>query len=160
MKCRYYGKPKDSEEKTRGGWLRTGDMAHVDEEGWLFFDYRKEGGGLRRSGDFIIPSYIEKIIGEHPDVTEVCVYGIPAKSGAPGESDLVAAIAAFEGQKLEPRSIFELAQKRLEANSVPSYLQFVEEIPKSASEKYLDRILKDDFSPDARNVYCLEDHRD
>ncbi len=155
----YYGREKDSEAKTRGGWLRTGDMVHKDGEGWLFFDYRKEGGGLRRAGDFIIPSYVEKVIGEHPDVSEVCVYGIPAASGAPGESDLVAAVAPFAGRTVDPASVFEVAKEGLEPNSVPSYLQVVEEIPKSASEKYLDRILKEQFSKDADNVYKLEDHK-
>ncbi len=154
----YYGRPKDSEEKTRGGWLRTGDMVHRDEEGWLFFDYRKEGGGLRRAGDFIIPSYVEKVIGEHPDVSEVCVYGIPAASGAPGESDLVAAVAPFEGRSVDPGELFRQAMKGLERNAVPSYIQVVEEIPKSASEKYLDRVLKEQFSPQAENVYKLEDY--
>jgi acyl-CoA synthetase (AMP-forming)/AMP-acid ligase II len=154
----YHGRPEDSEAKTRGGWLRTGDMVHADEEGWLFFDYRKEGGGLRRSGDFIIPSYVERVIGEHDDVSEVCVYGIPAASGAPGESDLVAAVAPFEGKEIDPKALFKLAVAGLERNSVPSYIQVVEEVPKSASEKYLDRILRDQFSPDADNVYKLEDH--
>jgi len=154
----YHGRPEDSEKKTRGGWLRTGDMVHRDEEGWLFFDYRKEGGGLRRQGEFIIPSYVEKVIGEHPDVSEVCVYGIPAASGAPGESDLVAAVAPFEGKSIDPRSIFEKCLEELERNSVPSYLQVVDEIPKSASEKYLDRVLREQFSPDAENVFRLEDY--
>jgi crotonobetaine/carnitine-CoA ligase len=154
----YHGRPEDSEAKTRGGWLRTGDMVHADEEGWLFFDYRKEGGGLRRAGDFIIPSYVERIIGEHSDVSEVCVYGIPAASGAPGESDLVAAVAPFEVKEIDPEALFKVAVERLERNSVPSYIQVVEEVPKSASEKYLDRILRDQFSPDADNVYKLEDY--
>jgi crotonobetaine/carnitine-CoA ligase len=153
----YYGKPKASAEKTRGGWLRTGDMIHRDEEGWLFFDYRK-GTALRRSGDFIKPEYVEKVIGEHPDISEVCVYGIPAASGAPGESDLVAAVTLFEGKTLDPASVFEAAMKGLERNSVPSYLQVVDEIPKSPSEKYLDRILKEQFSPEADNVFKLEDY--
>lgn len=154
----YHGRPEDSEKKTRGGWLRTGDMVHRDEEGWLFFDYRKEGGGLRRQGEFIIPSYVEKVIGEHPDVSEVCVYGIPAASGAPGESDLVAAVAPFEGRTIDPASIFRKAAEGLERNAIPSYIQVVEEIPKSASEKYLDRVLRDQFSPDAENVYRMEDY--
>jgi len=153
----YYGKPKASAEKTRGGWLRTGDMVHRDEEGWLFFDYRK-GTALRRSGDFIKPEYVEKVIGEHPDVSEVCVYGIPASSGAPGESDLVAAMTPFPGKELDPASVFEAAIAGLERNSVPSYIQMVDEIPKSPSEKYLDRILKEQFSPEADNVYRLEDY--
>ena len=154
----YHGRPEDSAAKTRGGWLRTGDIVHADEEGWLFFDYRKEGGGLRRAGDFIIPSYVEKVIGEHPGISEVCIYGIPAASGAPGESDLVAAVAPFEGKAIDPADVFKLAAAGLERNSVPSFIQVVEELPKSASEKYLDRLLKDRFSPDADNVYKLEDY--
>ncbi|MDD3717399.1 MAG: AMP-binding protein [Actinomycetota bacterium] len=154
----YYGREKDSQDKTRGGWLRTGDMVHKDEEGWLYFDYRKEGGGLRRAGDFIIPTYVEKVIGEHPDISEVCVYGIPAASGAPGESDLVAAVAPFEGKAIDPASVFQTAKDGLEPNSVPSYIQVVNEIPKSASEKHLDRVLKDEFSEGADNVFKLEDY--
>jgi len=84
----YYGREKESEEKTRGGWLRSGDICHQDENGYFYFDFRS-GGGLRRQGDFIQPDYVEKIIGEQESVSEVCVYGIPAASGAPGESDLL-----------------------------------------------------------------------
>jgi len=151
----YYKKPEASEEKTRGGWLRSGDMVHRDEGGWLFFDYRK-GGALRRAGDFIKPDLVEKVIGEHPEVSEVCVYGIPASSGAPGESDLVAAVVPFEQGKIDPQSIFETASGNLERNSVPSYIQVVGEIPKSPSEKHLDRLLKEAFSPEAENVYMPE----
>ncbi len=153
-KVEYYKKPEASEEKTRGGWLRSGDMVHRDEEGWFFFDYRK-GGALRRAGDFIKPDLVEKVIGEHPDVSEVCVYGIQAASGAPGESDLVAAVVPFEGRKIDPESIFKTAVAGLESNSVPSYIQVVGEIPKSSSEKHLDRLLREAFSPDADNVFKL-----
>ncbi|MGB9736491.1 MAG: AMP-binding protein [bacterium] len=148
----YLKNPKASEEKTRGGWLRTGDMGHTDENGYFFFDYRK-GGGLRRQGEFIQPDYIEKIIGEHPDVSEVCVYGIPAATGAPGESDLVAAIAPFEGKTIDPAGIYELCKKELPPNLIPSYIQIVKEIPKTISEKPLDNELRKAFKPTAKNVY-------
>lgn len=148
----YYKKPEASAEKTLKGWLRSGDMVHRDEAGWLFFDYRK-GGALRRAGDFIQPDLVEKVIGEHPDVSEICVYGIPAASGAPGESDLVAAVVPFEGREIDPASIFEAATTSLERNSAPSFIQVVEEIPKSPSEKHLDRLLRAAFSPDADNVF-------
>jgi len=55
---------------------------HKDKDGWYFFDYRK-GTELRRAGDFIQPDYIETVIGKHQDVSEVCVYGIPASSARP-----------------------------------------------------------------------------
>jgi crotonobetaine/carnitine-CoA ligase len=151
----YYKKPEASAEKTRGGWLRSGDMVHRGEEGWLFFDYRK-GGALRRSGDFIKPDLVERVIGEHPDVSEVCVYGIPAASGAPGESDLVAAVVPFPGKEIDVESVNKAALANLERNSVPSYIQVVGEIPKSPSEKHLDRLLKEAFSPEADNVFELK----
>ncbi len=150
----YFGKDKESKAKTRGGWLRSGDICHRDEDGNLYFDFRR-GGGLRRQGDFIQPDYVEKIIGEHPDVSEVCVYGVPASSGAPGESDLVAAVVAFQDREVDPGSIRDLCLEKLEKNSIPSFLQVVSEIPKTVSEKALDRVLRDAFSPDAPGVIVL-----
>ena len=152
----YLGRPEESEAKTRGGWLRTGDMVHKDEKGWFFFDYR-QGTALRRAGDFIQPDLVEKVIGEHPDVSEVCVYGIPAASGSPGESDLVAAVTPFAGKAIDPASIFTTCFQGLEANAVPSYLQVVADIPKTISEKAMDRLLREAFDPQASNVYKSED---
>jgi len=150
-KVDYFGKKKESDAKTKGGWLRSGDICHKDDKGFLYFDFRK-GGGLRRQGDFIQPDYVEKIIGEHESVSEVCVYGIPASSGAPGESDLVAAVSPLPGKKIDVNSLISLCLKKLERNSIPSYLQIVDEIPKTITEKALDRVLKEQFQPDAPNV--------
>lgn len=158
-KVDYLGLPEASKDKTRGGWLRTGDMVHRDEQGWYFFHCRK-GSELRRAGDFIQPHYVETVIGEHEDVSEVCVYGIPAASAAPGESDLVAAVTPLEGRSITPESIYQLCKERLEANFIPSYLQVVDEIPKSISEKALDRVLRDRFSPDAANVFSYRGSQD
>jgi crotonobetaine/carnitine-CoA ligase len=157
-KVDYLGKPEASEEKTRGGWLRTGDIVHRDAAGWYYFNHRK-GSELRRAGDFIQPDHIERVLGALPEVSEVCVYGIPAASGAPGESDLVAAVAPFEGQVIDPEALFAQCRQDLEPNFIPSYLQIVDAIPKTISEKALDRILKEQFAPDAANVFRHEDHR-
>ncbi len=151
----YHGNPEASEKKTRGGWLRSGDMGHSDEEGWLYFDFRK-GGGIRRSGDFVNPGFVEKVIAEHPDVSDVYVYGVPARSGAPGEKDVVAAIVAVEGANLDPASVLAVCRKGLEANFVPSYLQLVDEIPKTPSEKPIERFLVDRFAPDADEVFVCD----
>ncbi|HMA84845.1 MAG TPA: AMP-binding protein [Desulfosalsimonadaceae bacterium] len=155
----YLGKKEASEEKTRGGWLHTGDMGHTDEAGWFFFDYRA-GGGLRRSGDFIQPQNVEAAIAINPDVSDVCVYGVPAASGSPGESDIVAAVVPMDGSSIDPASVFQNCSENLEKNAVPSYLQVVDEIPKSGSEKNLDRLLQADFRKDAANVYVFSDYKD
>ena len=157
-KVDYLGKPEESREKTRGGWLRTGDMVHKDKDGWYFFDHRK-GTELRRAGDFIQPDYIETVIGKHEDISEVCVYGIPASSGAPGESDLVAAVSPLENHTIDPRTIFDLCKKELAANYIPSYLHVLEELPKTLTEKPLTRELKQLAEKRVGKMYKSEDYK-
>jgi crotonobetaine/carnitine-CoA ligase len=151
----YYKNPKASEDKTRGGWLRSGDIGHTDEDGWFFFDYRK-GGGIRRSGDFINPGFVEKVVAEHPAVSDVFVYGVEARSGAPGEKDVVAAVVAVPGETIDPTSVREHCRAGLEGNFVPSYLQIVDEIPKTASEKPQERFLRERFDDVKEEVHDLE----
>jgi acyl-coenzyme A synthetase/AMP-(fatty) acid ligase len=83
------------------------------------------------------------------------VYGIPSETGAPGESDIVAAVVQAPGATLDIKKIHKTLNESLEKNSIPSYIQVVDEIPKSASEKNLDRILKNEFLKDAPNVHRL-----
>jgi crotonobetaine/carnitine-CoA ligase len=148
----YLGNPDASAKKTARGWLRSGDVGHTDQDGWFFFDYRK-GGGIRHNGDFVNTGFVEKVVAEHPAVADVFVYGVPAASGAPGEKDVVAAVVPLEGARLDPASLFAHCRAGLESNFVPSYLQVVAEIPKTASEKPQERFLLDAFSPAAANVF-------
>ena len=152
VEVEYFKNEEASRKKTHGGWLRSGDMCHCDENGWFYFDFRK-GGGIRHNGDFVNPGFVEKVIAEHPQVDDVFVYGVPAASGSPGESDIVAAVVPVDVKAFDPGSVFESCAKGLEANFVPSYLQVVDEIPKTASEKPQERFLMDRFAPDAPGVY-------
>jgi crotonobetaine/carnitine-CoA ligase len=101
--------------------------------------------------------YVDGVIAEHPDVSDVCVFGIKAASGAPGESDLVAAIVPVEGRTPDIKDIFEYCRVKLEHNSVPSFIQIVTEIPKTASEKNLSRRLQETFDPRDDNVHPFEE---
>jgi len=92
-------------------------------------------------------------------VSDICVFGVSAASGAPGESDLVAAVVPVAGQSVDIKSIFELCMNSLDRNSVPTFIQMLQEIPKTASEKNLDRLLRELFSPESENVYCFTDFR-
>ncbi len=148
----YFRNEAASREKTAGGVLRSGDMGHRDADGWFFFDYRK-GGGIRHNGDFVNAGFVEKVVAEHPAVSDVFVYGVPAASGAPGEKDVVAAIVLEPGARLDVASIFAHCRKGLESNFVPSYLQVVEEIPKTASEKPQERFLLERFAPDSPGIF-------
>jgi crotonobetaine/carnitine-CoA ligase len=136
----YLNNPEASAKKVVDGWLRSGDIVHRDADGWIFYDYRK-GGGIRRNGEFVNPSLVEKVLGEHPAVDDVFVYGVPARNGAPGERDIVAAVVP--GGALDTESLFAWACARLDPNMVPSFVQIVSEIPKTASEKPQERFLLD-----------------
>ncbi len=151
LEVEYFKNPQASVQKTAGGWLRMGDIGHVDENGWLFFHYRK-GGGIRRNGDFINPAFIEKVLSQIDGVDDVFVYGVAAANGAPGEKDVVAAMVTTEA--FEADRVFGISRERLEANSVPSYLQVVSEIPKTASEKPQERFLLEAFDKEAESVFC------
>ncbi|MCK6556700.1 AMP-binding protein [Candidatus Binatia bacterium] len=148
----YYGNKEASEAKTRGGWLRSGDIGHTDADGWFYFDFRK-GGGIRHNGDFVNAGFVEKAVAEHASVTDVFVYGVKAASGAPGEKDVVAAIVPVDARRFDPAAVFAHCRRTLEPNFVPSYLQVVPEIPKTASEKPQERFLLDAFAPDAAGVF-------
>jgi crotonobetaine/carnitine-CoA ligase len=148
----YHDNPEASQNKISNGWNRSGDMGHRDEEGWLYFDYRA-GAGIRHNGDFVSTSEVEKVIAEASQVSDVFVYGVPAASGAPGEKDVVAAIVANDAASFDPKILFEHCREGLEPNFVPSYLQLLEEIPKTASEKPQERFLQERFAPDSAGVF-------
>jgi crotonobetaine/carnitine-CoA ligase len=131
---KYYRNPEASAEKTRGGWFRSGDIGWCDEDGWFYFSHRA-GDGIRRNGDFVNVTFVERAVARHPDVGDVFIYGIPAASGAPGEKDVVAAVVPSDPAKLNASELFVYLEENLEANAVPSYIQVLAAIPKTASEK-------------------------
>lgn len=148
----YFGNPEASRQKTRGGWLHTGDMCWKDEEGWFFFAHRKEEGGIRRLGEFVPESFIVRVLAEDPQVLDVHVYGVPARSGAPGESDLVAAIVPADPERLDAGALFARCAERLERSAVPDFIQVLDELPKTATEKVQTRVLVQAFDPSSPRV--------
>ena len=127
-------------------------MVHRDTEGYLFFHYR-QGEAIRRNGEFITPDAIARVLAEHPAVTDVWVYGVPARSGAPGEHDIVAAVVPTDRTQFDPTSIFAACRRALPANAMPSYLHVVSALPKTLSEKPQKRLLLERFDPSGPDVF-------
>jgi crotonobetaine/carnitine-CoA ligase len=148
----YFKNPEASASKCAGGWLHMGDIVREDADGWLYFLYRA-GGGIRRNGDFISPSFIEKAIAEFGAVDDVHVYGVPSRGGTPGEKDIVAAVVPRDAASFDPKALLEHCVARLDRNAVPSYIQVVREMPKTASEKVQERFLVDLLHQDAAAVF-------
>jgi crotonobetaine/carnitine-CoA ligase len=137
----YYKNPEASAKKTRGGWLHTGDVVRRDDDGWLFFLHRKEEGGLRKLGEFIAEGFIRRVIAEYPGVSDVHIYGIPSRAGAPGETDIVAAVVLNDPEDFAVDALIAHCRQRLERSHVPDLVQIVAELPKTASEKVQTRFL-------------------
>jgi len=148
----YFHNPEASAKKCAGGWLHMGDIVREDEHGWLFFLYR-QGGGIRRNGDFVNAAFVEKAVAEFDGVDDVYVYGVPSKSGAPGEKDVVAAVVPADPARFDARALYRHCQEKLEANFVPSYIQVLHEIPKTASEKPQDRFLIEHLQTHPADVF-------
>jgi len=151
IKVEYIGKPEESARKTVNGWLKSGDEVVRDEKGWVFFRNRV-GGGIRHNGDFIDPAAIEKTVAEHPSVADAFVWGVAAASGAPGEKDVVATVVPVSPGALDPQALFGWCRERLEPNMVPSFVQILSEIPKTASEKPQERFLLELFTNQPESV--------
>ena len=152
FKVEYFGNPDASARKCKDGWLRMGDIVRQDQNGWLFFEYRK-GGGIRHNGDFVNTAFVEKAIAECPEIDDVYVYGVAAASGAPGEKDVVAAVVPKAHATVDPQSLFRACRRKLESNFVPRYIQLLEQIPKTASEKPQDRFLIEAFENDKTRIH-------
>jgi len=86
-------------------------------------------------------------------VTDVFIYGDEAASGAPGEKDIVAAIVPVEELEIDIASVFSACRDGLEPNFVPTYLQVLEELPKTASEKVQEHFLVDLFDKDKTSIH-------
>src|SRR5258705_534503 len=152
FKVEYFGNSEASAKKSADGWLHMGDVVHQDDNGWLYFNFRK-GSGIRRNGEFVNSAFVEKVIAESPAVDDVFVYGVPARSGVPGEKDVVVAVVARPGGQFDPQVLFRACRARLEPGQVPQDLQGVGAIPKTASEKPQERFLVDALHAEPHRVH-------
>ncbi len=125
--------------------MYTGDMCRRDADGWLFFGHRKEEGGLRMLGEIISEGFIRRVVLEHPDVSDVHIYGVPSRRGAPGETDIVAACVVRDRAGFDVRGLFAHCTRNLERSHVPDYVQVMNALPKTPSEKVQTRFLIEAF---------------
>lgn len=149
----YFKNPEATAKKTAGGWLHMGDIGHLDEDGWLFFHHRM-GGGIRKHGDFINTAFVEKALSEIDSIADVYVYGLAVSEGmAPGEKEVVGAVVPVERADFDVAEVFRICREKLDRNSVPDYIQVLDEIPKTASEKPQERFLVEAFTANPGGVY-------
>jgi long-chain acyl-CoA synthetase len=133
----YWNRPEETEMVLRGGWLYTGDMARIDEDGFIsIVDRKKEmiiAGGFN-----VYPREIEEVLYEHPKVREAVCYGSPDPYR--GQTVKVS-IVLKQGETCTPEEITEFCQPRLAKFKMPKLIEFRESLPKSLIGKVLRRVL-------------------
>lgn len=135
----YLKAPQTTEQTLRNGWLYTGDIATMDNEGYLYIQGRKKDF-ITISGNTIVASEIEDIIYQEASVKEAAVIGLPDENL--GEV-VKAFIVLLEGKELTEEEVIELCRKNLPDFAVPRYVEFVSDLPKSAVGKILKYKLRD-----------------
>ena len=134
----YWNKPDETAgTMTAEGWLKTGDVARFDEDGYLSIVDRIKDMILV-SGFNVYPNEVEDVISKHPDVVECAVIGVPD----PESVEAVKLFVVTHNPSLDEAEIRRYARDNLTAYKVPKVIQFIEELPKSNVGKVLRRELK------------------
>ncbi|WP_137702909.1 AMP-binding protein [Marimonas lutisalis] len=137
----YLNNPKATAETiTEDGWLRTGDIAHIDEDGYLFItDRLKEL--IKYKGFQVAPAELEAELVTHPGIADAAVIGVPDDDA--GELPMAFVVAAPGAETPTLESVQDYLESRLAHYKQVRLLEVVDEIPKSASGKILRRFLRD-----------------
>lgn len=136
----YWERPHDTSQVLRDGWLYTGDVARMDEDGYFQIIDRKKDMIL--AGAFnIYPRDVEEVLYENPKVLEVAVAGVPPEGG---EQAVKAYVVLRKGEMATPEEFIEFCRMRLADYAVPHLVEFREQLPKTFIGKVFKRKLAEE----------------
>lgn len=127
----YFKNPTATEETLRGGWLHTGDLGYLDEEGYFFIVGRKKEM-IIRGGENIYPKEMEEVLYRHPKILEAAVVGLPDPVW--GE-EVAAFIIPKPNEVLASEEVLTYCHERLAAFKCPKRIVFLDAFPKTATGK-------------------------
>ncbi|MFC5604697.1 long-chain-fatty-acid--CoA ligase [Sporosarcina koreensis] len=129
----YWNNPEETGHVLRDGWLSTGDMAVMDDEGYFYIVGRKKDL-IIASGYNIYPIEVENVVYEHPAVLEACVFGVP--DSYRGET-VKCVIVPKEGYEVSAEEMTAFCKERLATYKVPKLVEFRDSLPKTAVGKIM-----------------------
>jgi acyl-CoA synthetase (AMP-forming)/AMP-acid ligase II len=134
----YYKDPQATREALKGGWLHTGDLARMDEEGFVYIVDRKKDM-IISGGENIYPREIEEALYHHPKIQEAAVIGTPDPLW--GES-VKAFVVLKEGAAMREEEVMEYCKNHLASYKKPKAVEFLRALPRNPSGKVLKTILR------------------
>jgi len=137
----YWRMPQATEEVLKGGYFHTGDLATMDEGGYLYLVGRKKDL-IVSGGKTIYPAEVEEVIYQYPGVVEAAVIGVPDEKL--GES-IRAVVVIRKGEKVTAEDILEFCQQRLPDYANPKSVTFTEKLNRNPAGKILRRVLRGEY---------------
>ncbi|MFC2001484.1 AMP-binding protein [Chloroflexota bacterium] len=141
----YYKKPEASVDMLKHCWFHTGDVGYRDPDGFFWFASRRKDV-IRFRGENISAPQVESIISSHSKIAECAVIGVPSDLG---EEDVKTVVRLKKREKLKPEELMAFCEDKMTWFMMPRYVEFVDELPKTATDKVEKFKLKDNWKTPA-----------
>lgn len=138
----YWNRPEATQETIRDGWLHTGDMGRLDDEGFLYVVDRQKDM-LISGGENVYPAEIERVILEIPNIGDVAVIGIPDDTWGQVPKAFIEVRPEYP---IRAQAVIDHCRTRLAGYKVPKQVKFITQLPKTASGKVLKKKLREGVS--------------
>ncbi|EKN70964.1 long-chain fatty-acid-CoA ligase [Neobacillus bataviensis LMG 21833] len=143
----YLDRPDATAETLRDGWVHTGDIGSLDEDGYLYFHGRiKEM--IKSSGYSVFPEDVEALLNEHPGIQQSAVIGVPDPIRGESVKAFIVLKPEYAG-KISENEMIRWANEKMAAYKYPRFVEFLDALPATSSGKVLRRLLKE---PQAKDV--------
>ena len=136
----YWNMPSETALALRGGWLYTGDVARIDEDGYFYIIDRKKDM-IISEGFNVYPNEIDEVVLQHPKVSDAAAIGVPDRLR--GEK-VILYVVVKEGEDLQQDEILGFCREHLAKYKIPRKVEFKKELPKTAVGKVLRRVLREE----------------
>ncbi len=135
----YWRRPDETAETLRNGWLHTGDIGRLDDDGYLFVEDRVKDM-IVSGGENVYPRVVESVLFQHPAIADAAVIGVPDQRW--GEA-VKAVVALRPGMRCTEAEILDFCRPRLGGFERPRSVDFVDTLPRTATGKLLKRVLRE-----------------
>jgi long-chain acyl-CoA synthetase len=138
----YWNKPEETAKAIKDGWLYTGDIGKMDENGWFYIVDRKKDM-INVSGFKVWPREVEDVLYMHPAVKEACVIGVPDSYRGETVKAFIILKESYQGE-VTPEELIQFCRSRMAAYKSPRIVEITTEIPKTLTGKMLKRQLREE----------------
>jgi acyl-CoA synthetase (AMP-forming)/AMP-acid ligase II len=139
----YYKNPEATAKALKNGWLYTGDLGYLDEDGYLYFVDRVKDM-VRRGDENISSEEVERVLNSHPAVAESAVIAVPDHIRGEEVKAYIVLKSPATPENVPPQEIWNFCKPHLAAFKVPRYLEYRDELPKTPSSKVQKNILREE----------------